>query len=133
MKLHVARLTRNQDLKQKITELAGERNIRAGVVLSAVGSLHEVVLRMAGAKADKEDVREYHGGAFEIVSLIGTIATKGELHLHMAVSDEEGRVIGGHLKNGNLVDTTVELVILEDTDQQFVRLLDVSTGFKELA
>ena len=50
---------------------------------------------------------EHH---FEIVSLSGSICGDGELHLHMSIADNEGRVVGGHLKYAR-VWTTAELLL----------------------
>ena len=50
---------------------------------------------------------EHH---FEIVSLSGSICGDGELHLHMSIADNEGRVVGGHLKYA-CVWTTAELLL----------------------
>jgi predicted DNA-binding protein with PD1-like motif len=53
-------------------------------------------------------------------------------HLHLAISDSTGRTIGGHLVDGNLVYTTMEIVIgvLEDLD--FRRELDPASTYNEL-
>ena len=60
----------------------------------------------------------------------GTVSLDG-IHVHLSVSDENGNVWGGHLKEGCKVHTTVELSILE-YDGTFKRKFDVKTGFKEL-
>ena len=71
-------------------------------------------------------------GHFEIVSLTGTTGSDG-VHLHMAVSDEKGVTTGGHLVEGCLVFTTVELVVGEATGLVFHRETDPRTTFKELS
>jgi predicted DNA-binding protein with PD1-like motif len=131
MKLHVARLTDGQDLRQSIIAFAQSVGLKSGVIVSAVGSLQVAVVRMPGASPDKQDIRQYDG-PFEIVSLTGTIAGDGGVHLHLSVSDTESQVAGGHLKDGSLVHTTVELAILEDETQTFTRAVDPTTGFDEL-
>ncbi len=131
MHLVAKRLTPGKDLKQTIIEFAAEKNIAAGAIISAVGSLSFANIRMAGAQPDKQDVREL-AGPFEIVSLIGTVGIDGE-HLHISLSDKDGKVIGGHLKDGCLVETTVELVIAVEDRLEFRRDVDPTTGFKELS
>lgn len=131
MHLVAKRLTPGKDLKQTIIEFAAEKNIAAGAIISAVGSLSIANIRMAGAQPDKQDVREL-AGPFEIVSLIGTVGIDGE-HLHISLSDKDGKVIGGHLKDGCLVETTVELVIAVEDRLEFRRDVDPTTGFKELS
>ncbi|MBE9171571.1 DNA-binding protein [Cyanobium sp. LEGE 06143] len=49
-------------------------------------------------------------GALEIVSLAGTLSADGA-HLHIAIADNTGAVIGGHLAPGSLVRTTAELLV----------------------
>ncbi|MGZ3949956.1 MAG: PPC domain-containing DNA-binding protein, partial [Flavisolibacter sp.] len=68
---------------------------------------------------------------FEIVSLTGTVSVNG-CHIHISISDETGRTIGGHLLEGNVVYTTAEIVIQESEDLIFSREMDVATGWKEL-
>ena len=49
-------------------------------------------------------------GEQEILSLSGTLSPDGA-HLHIALVDSRGAVIGGHLCVGSLVRTTAELRI----------------------
>jgi uncharacterized protein len=130
MKLYVTRLQRGQDLKRSLAAFAKEKNIQAGVLMSAVGCLTAVHFRLAGAKSDNQPVR-HETGAFEIVSVTGTI-TAEDMHVHIGVADKSGVVIGGHIKDGCLVDTTAEIVILDGAPLRFVRKPDGQTGFDEL-
>lgn len=125
------RLNRGQDLKQEICNFVTAKNLSSACVISAVGSLNKVTLRMAGAQPGRQDIRVYDG-IFEITSLIGTVDKNGEAHLHMSVADSEGRVIGGHIKDDCSVYTTVELIIANSPTLTFERVLDDSTGFDEL-
>lgn len=68
---------------------------------------------------------------FEIVSLMGTLS-EDDVHLHLSVSDEEGKTIGGHLKNGCIVNTTAEICILALDDYKFTREFDENTSYDEL-
>jgi len=70
-------------------------------------------------------------GPLEIVSLVGTIASNGA-HLHAAVADAEGRVTGGHVAFGCIVDTTAEVVVVEDRRSRYTRTFDLGTGYREL-
>lgn len=126
MKEYAKRLKKGQDLKKEIETICSFNNFKTAVILSAVGSLSKVNVRLAKAKSyyEKED-------GFEIISLNGTISS-GEAHLHIAFSNEEGDVMGGHLEYGNIIDTTCELVIGILDDLESKRLFDSSTGFKEI-
>ncbi len=131
MKMHAVRLQEGQDLRQAVIDFVNSQDVASAAIVTVVGSLSFVRMRMAGAQPDNQDVREYDG-SYEIVSLVGTIARDGLAHLHISISDPEGRVIGGHLKNGCIVHTTVELVIVSEETLEFRRELDMATGFDEL-
>jgi predicted DNA-binding protein with PD1-like motif len=104
----------------------GEREEQAGCLISAVGSLSVAQLRLAGAA----EATAIHG-ELEILSLSGTLSPDGA-HLHIAVADRRGEVLGGHLCAGSLVRTTAELVIGLLPEWRFSRQLDPATGFAEL-
>ena len=53
-------------------------------------------------------------------------------HLHMSVSDAQGRVLGGHVARGCTVRTTAELLLVLLPGHRFSRELDSATGFAEL-
>jgi len=126
MKIHVFRLHQGQDIKLEIDKFSKEKEIKAGVIVSCVGALTKATLRMAGAKK----INTYNGD-FEIVSLVGTLEN-GYSHLHIAISDEKGKVIGGHLKSSSIVGVTAEIVIEEMQNLVFEREFDKITGYKEL-
>ena len=117
-------------LKETIENLAREKQIHAGVLLSVVGGLGKTVLRMAGSDSDNQTVKTWDG-PFEIVSGTGTICIDG-CHIHISVSDKDGNVIGGHLKDGCVVKYTAEIVIGLFDDVAFSRQPDEATGFDEL-
>jgi predicted DNA-binding protein with PD1-like motif len=130
VKLHATRFTPGTDLKPAITAFVKANHITAGAILSSVGSLSSLNIRLAGAQPEHQPALEKEE-EFEIVSLNGTVGLDG-MHLHISVSDRQGNVIGGHLKDGCIVKTTVELGIIADPDQQFARKPDLETGFDEL-
>lgn len=130
MRMIATRLREGQDLKETIEKLVKSMNIPAATVISAVGSLHSATLRMAGAQAGKQDIRTY-AGPFEIVSLTGNVG-QDRTHLHMSISDKEGNVTGGHVKEGCLVHTTIELVLAVEDTLTFSEENDPKTGFGEL-
>jgi predicted DNA-binding protein with PD1-like motif len=83
-------------------------------------------LRFAGA-TEATAIR----GDLEILSLSGTLSPDG-VHLHIAIADSSGAVIGGHLCASSRVRTTAELVIGLLPEWQFKREIDPVTGFAEL-
>ncbi len=126
MTLHSVRLHRGDDLLNSIKELAQEKHIKAGVVLSAVGCVLKARLRDASG-VNIRDIEEH----CEIVSLNGTVSEK-RCHLHLALSKEDLSAIGGHMVEGCIINTTCELVIGELPGQQIDIEFDDETGYKEL-
>ena len=123
---HVIRLRPGQDLKAELLAFAEEHEVDAGWIVTCVGSLTQYALRFANV-----DEGSTGSGHFEIVSLTGTLARSGA-HLHMSVSDSEGRTTGGHVLDGNVVYTTAELVIAVDHAKRFDREVDSTYGYREL-
>jgi predicted DNA-binding protein with PD1-like motif len=126
MKIFALRLKPNQDLKESLKNFVTSNNIEAGFILTTVGSLKQATLRFA----NQNDSKVLHD-KFEIVSLVGTLSTHG-IHLHISISDKDGKTIGGHLEKGCLIYTTAEIVIGVSEDFIFVRTVDENTGYKEL-
>lgn len=126
MKIFAFRLKPNEDLKQSLKNFALQENIKAGFILTAIGSLKVATIRFAN-----QDTSTVLSEKFEILSLNGTIATTG-VHLHIAISDKQGKTIGGHLDDGCIIYTTAEIVIGISEEYTFLRTLDQQTGYKEL-
>jgi predicted DNA-binding protein with PD1-like motif len=122
----VVRLRPGQELKTELMALAREQGLEAASVTSAVGSLTDVALRLA----NKDETTRWQGH-FEVVSLSGYLSA-GEFHLHMAVSDGEGRTTGGHVMEGNRVYTTLVVSIEEHLDLRYRRAFDPASGYDEL-
>lgn len=126
MNIYALRLLPGQDLKQEIALFAQKAGIRAGFLITCVGSLDQAILRLANQK----EATVLHG-PFEIVALSGTLAING-LHLHIAISDSIGRTYGGHVLEGCLIYTTAEIVLGSAENLQFSREPDPATGYQEL-
>ena len=119
------RLTKGMDLKGEIEKYAIDNKV-SGTIISSVGCLTSLVIRLAGGESIlKKD------GNFEIVSITGTLSPNG-VHIHISVSDEFGNTIGGHLKNGCIVNTTAEICLIVFDNIKFGRKFDETTGYDEL-
>jgi uncharacterized protein len=125
------RLKPGQPLKESIIKLVEERQIKAGVILAAVGGLDNANIRVSKFDNGEHPSLEIEG-PLEIVSCMGTLSTEG-CHIHISVSDRSGRCYGGHLRNGCKAFVTVELVLLVFDDVAYKRVLDNETGFEELS
>ncbi len=122
---HCFRLKKGMDLKKEIEEYT-IRNHISGIILSCVGCLSKLTIRLADGKSILEN-----DGNFEIVSITGTLSEDG-VHIHISVSNENGNTIGGHLKDGCIVNTTAEICLLEFDNIKFNREFDKETGYEEL-
>jgi predicted DNA-binding protein with PD1-like motif len=120
------RLMPGADLKQSLLDYCIAQHIEAACIVSCVGSLRCVHIRFAG-RTETTKIE----GRMEIVSLVGTLSRHG-CHLHIALADERGQLIGGHLADQSKVDTTAEIVLGIVPDLVFLREQDVATGYKEL-
>ena len=123
---YIFRLTRGQDLKKEIVRFVKDNNIDAGIIKCCVGCLYEVNFRLAEGK------KIFHKKSnYEIVSITGTVSKNG-CHIHISLADNKGNVVGGHLKDGCIVDTTAEICIESLDKYHFDRVFDENTGYKEL-
>jgi len=127
MENYTFRLKSVQDLFDSIESVVREKQIEAGCVLSGIGSLTQFAVRLA----DHDTPTEYEGH-FEIVSLAGLVSIHGS-HLHISVSDGEGRTIGGHLVSGCKIYTTAEIVLAKFSDVIYKREFAQDSGYDELA
>lgn len=125
-RFHAFRLGPGEDLRERLIGYVKDHDLRAVAVVTTVGSLQRVRLRLAG----RSDVLALEG-PLEIVSLVGTLSPDG-VHLHLSVADGEGHVKGGHLVEHAPVYTTAEIVLVELTELEFSRELEPRTGFPEL-
>jgi len=126
MENYTFRLKPGQDLFDSIQAFAQQNRIGAGCALSGVGSLSHARLRLAN-----RDFYSEYDGPFEIVSITGTVSVHGS-HLHIAISDGEGKTIGGHLESGCKIYTTAEIVIAVFNDVIYRREFTEDSGYDEL-
>ena len=113
------RLEPGMDVIPSILEVCKEKNIKNGIILSALGSLNGATFLDLTRKGDtygygKPIILE---GAIELTGASGMIChdEKGEtlLHVHVSYSDPYGNAHGGHMIEGNKVLITVDMVIAE--------------------
>jgi len=126
LKIHPIRLSPGDDLRSAMVESLHALGITAAFVIQGIGSLSVAQLRFAGA-----DTASELRGDLEILTLSGSISPDGA-HLHMSVSDVNGKVLGGHVAPGCTVRTTAELLLALLPEHRFSREYDEKTGFTEL-
>lgn len=107
----IVRIDKGEEILEKVKEVALKEKITLASI-NALGAVNDVTVGVFNTDS-KEYKANYFKGAFEIVSLTGTISTMNNefySHLHMSVGDEKGLVYGGHL-NKAIVSATCEMVI----------------------
>ena len=126
----LGRLPYKSDLVRELNKLAANQKIQSGVV-QVMGSLGRARLSFFDQK-----IRAYRELDFdaphEIVAGNGNISLRTDdgipsVHLHIAVADSQGNVVGGHCLEGCLV-YGVEFVIWPFNGTPPKRVLDHDTG-----
>ncbi|MGZ5198142.1 MAG: PPC domain-containing DNA-binding protein [Telluria sp.] len=120
------RLAPGADVRAVLAAVPAEHGGEAGFVLQGIGSLSAARIRLAG----KDGFLELQGD-LEILSLAGSLSPDG-VHLHIAVSDANGHVTGGHMGPGCMVRTTAEVLVGLLPSYRFAREVDAQTGYPEL-
>ena len=111
-----------QDVMISLKKLCEEKNIKDGIILSAIGSLDGAAFFNPVELPNKKAGYGYSDavtlkGPVELTNASGMIChdDKGEilLHVHISLSDRYGTGHGGHMIEGNKVLLTVDMVIGE--------------------
>ena len=105
---YIVRLDPGEDIVEQLARLAKDE----GLCLAEINGLGAVDDFTVGVfdKNEKRFLPNRFQGAYEIVSLHGTITQGRHLHLHMSAGDREGNVHGGHLTRAT-VSITAEIVV----------------------
>jgi predicted DNA-binding protein with PD1-like motif len=116
----LSRLMPEEDLFAGLIKIAKDHGIERGVILSAIGSLKNVVFvnvkPHTSIPVQTEDMVEIdETGPFELLSLEGNFFPSQEngepvIHLHAILGTASGSVTGGHLLKAT-VFTTAEIVL----------------------
>lgn len=119
------------DLLEQMNTFCQQNKITTGSV-SLIGAVKNI--RLGYYKQDEkqyvtldEDLSDK--GPFEIVNCSGNISIKDEkpfCHLHIVVSDKEGKCFGGHLMPGVKIFAT-EFIIQEFEGEELIRGIDEDT------
>ncbi len=126
----IGKLSYKSGLLRELNKIAAKRNITAGAI-QIMGSLSRARLSFFDQK-----IRAYRELDFdaphEIVGGTGTISLRNDtgkptVHLHLAVADSQGKVVGGHCLEGSTV-FAVEFVIFPFNGPAPKRVLDHATG-----
>ncbi len=126
MQMICRRLRRGDDLLNSIVRICRDNALPAAVIVSGVGCVSKARVRDAsGVTIQRIDE------PMEIVSLNGTVGAE-RVHVHIALSKRDLSVVGGHLTEGCIVNTTCELVLLPIDGMRIGAAFDAETGYDEI-
>jgi predicted DNA-binding protein with PD1-like motif len=123
----MVRLDHDAEIISQITHLASKEKICSGV-FAIIGALKQAELGYYDQKS-LEYRKILVEGPAELISASGNISLKDDqpfVHAHALLSDQEGRVWGGHLSKG--VIYAAELYLQELLGQPLKREHDPVTG-----
>ncbi len=125
---YLGRLEYGSDLLDSLTQICQDKSIFLGRV-EAIGALQKARLGYYDQLDRKYRFFTVDRGV-EIVSLMGNISVKDEspmVHAHLALSDEDGTTLGGHLAQGCVV-FACEFMLHPCSGPNFIRGYDEQTG-----
>lgn len=123
----VLRIDKGEEIIQSLRLAAEKEQVRLAAV-EALGAVDDFTVGVFDT-VEKQYHANHFSGAYEIVSLTGTVTTqdgKFYAHLHMSAGDREGKVFGGHL-NSATVSATCEMVV-RVLDGEVERQFDEKVG-----
>lgn len=127
-KVIIAKLNHRGDLFKELTQLAENENIHLGKI-EAIGAVSKAVF----GYYDQNEYKYYSvelDEHLEITSLIGNISLKDGkpiVHAHVNFSDEEGKVIGGHLMFGTVIFACEAVITVYKSREKLERGFDSDT------
>jgi len=128
----IARLKSGDNYIEFLHAIAKEHDIKAGFILSSIGMLKDVELGffLGNGKYKINKFKE----PVEVTSVQGNFAMMDnelKTHLHITLSDEDGKAYGGHLDKG-IVWVTADILILKLDKIKMTRKMEEDTGLAGL-
>ena len=114
-------------MRTTLRDWANANNIEAAAITSAVGSLTHAHIRYANRADGIMTTAD-----LEVLFLSGTLSIHG-MHLHLSVADRDGKMLGGHMLDGCIVRTTLELTVQLIDGLRMLRVNDEQSGNDELS
>lgn len=124
---YLVRLVKGEEIVSTLKAFAVQEKIKLAM-LQGLGAVDDLTVGVFDT-ASKQYESNHFSGAFEVLSLTGTIDTMhGDFysHYHICVGDKQGRAWGGHL-NEAWISGTCELVVTI-LPGQIDRFKDLDTG-----
>lgn len=127
----VVRLDKGDKIAESILQVAGKEKITLGYV-TGIGATDDFEVGVFDlASSDYNHFR--YTGNHEINSIVGNLTTKDGnpyLHLHITCTGCDGKVVGGHLFDGN-VSLTAEIFI-QKAEGKAERKFDETLGINRI-
>jgi predicted DNA-binding protein with PD1-like motif len=123
----VIRFDPDEEIIENLHAIAEKEQIKLASV-EALGAINDFTVGVFDT-VEKKYYSNRFQGAYEIVSLTGTITTKDGAfyqHLHMSAGESSGAVFGGHLSRA-IVSATCEMIV-RVIDGRVERVLDPDIG-----
>ena len=123
----VIRFDPNEEIIENLRAIAEKEQIKLASV-EALGAINDFTVGVFDT-VEKKYYSNRFQGAYEIVSLTGTITTKDGAfyqHLHMSAGENSGAVVGGHLSRA-VVSATCEMIV-RVIEGRVERVLDPDIG-----
>lgn len=125
---YIGQLPYDSDLLDGLTELVRREDIKLGRI-QGIGATTHAIVAYYDQNTKTYSPLEFDGG-MEIVSLSGNVSLrdgKPFVHVHILLSDANGKVYGGHLMKGTKL-FACEMTIDEFEGDQLERGKDERTG-----
>ncbi len=129
--LLVIRLFKDEDVLQEIKNALIRSRFENGVILSGIGMLKDIEMRVFKGKG-KYKIKRFKKD-WELVSFSGNIVKTDKdyiIHIHSAIADHKYKCFAGHF-GGAKVAVTLELFIM-DTPVKLFRKTEEDTGLMGL-
>jgi predicted DNA-binding protein with PD1-like motif len=128
----VVKLEKDEELIPSLVQVMKERGASSGVVGAGIGAHKEFELGWFDPLERSYSRRRYET-SHEILSLQGTVTLDSDppIHVHCSLSDEEHRVVGGHVFEGK-VSVLAEVAMLALEEVSLTRKTNPETGLREL-
>ena len=120
-------LETGDEIIESITNVLKIEKIYSGMI-NGIGAISQVELGFYNIES-KEYKKEFFNYDYELTSLMGNITLKDEVpfvHIHINMSDDNFKVLGGHLFNA-VTAASAEVIILLN-EQTIKRELDKNVG-----
>ncbi len=128
---YVLRMEKGDEIIGTLARFADEAGIGAGFI-TGIGAVCDLELGYFDVKK-KEYSKKHFDGDYELINLTGNISlveSRGFVHAHVTISDDEFNVHAGHLFSG-MISVTGEFVLMT-IPAELHRAHDAETGLNLL-